>query len=185
MRKIITRDEKGTILVVAIMVLLALAGLALLSVRSTFYEIRSASNHNMARMSYFVADGGTGGMVAYAYNNPQSFVSLAYSGGMKVTAETLGIRSAMWDLSAGGSLGFAALGAPDAWTVVDSPTTLDFYPGSSVGEFCAEKHTWRTHGSLGTPVDSSLASTKENPQYGEKVVMTQWLIGPIDCVGGN
>ena len=178
-------NERGTILVVAIMVLLALAGIALLSVRSTFYEVRSASNHNLSRMGYHVADGGTGGMVAFAYENPQSFVSLAYTGGMKVTAETLGIREAMWDLQAGGSLGFAALGAPDSWTIVDSPATLDFYPGSSVGEFCAEKHTWRTYGSIGTLPDPNQLANQENPQYGEKVVMTQWLLGPIDCVGGN
>ena len=98
-----TTNERGTILVVAIMVLLALAGIALLSVRSTFYEVRSASNHNLSRMGYHVADGGTGGMVAFAYENPQSFVSLAYTGGMKVTAETLGIREAMWDLQARGA----------------------------------------------------------------------------------
>lgn len=178
-------NERGTILIVAIMVLLALSGLALLSVRSTFFEIRSASNHNMARMSYHIAEGGTGGMVAYAYENPQSFLSLAYTGGMKVDAETLGIRASLWDTEAGGSLGFALLGAPNAWTLVDTPATLDFYPGSSVGEFCSEKHTWRTYGSLGTPPTIAQAANQEHPQYGEKIVMTQWLIGPIDCVGGN
>lgn len=179
------RKETGTILVVAIMVLLALSGIALLSVRGAFHEIRSAANHNMARMSYHVADGGTSGMVAYAYENPQSFISLGYSGGMKVTADSLGIRNAMWDLAPGGSLGFSALGAPDSWTVLDAPATLDFYPGSSVGEFCAEKHTWRTHGSLGTKLTPDQYANQEHPQYGEKVVMTRWIVGPIDCVGGN
>ena len=44
------RKENGTILVVAIMVLLALSGIALLVSRH-LHEIRSAANHNMARMS--------------------------------------------------------------------------------------------------------------------------------------
>ncbi len=179
------RNQRGTIIIVAIMVLLALAGLALLSVRASFFEIRTASNHNMARMSYYITEGGASSTVAFAYNSPSSFLSVAYGCGMTLDVEDMGLKDALWDLDPGGSLGFAALGAPDSWTTVANPTTLDFYPGNSVGEFCAEKHLWRTHGSLGTKLTPEQTANQDHPQYGEKVILTRWLIGPIDCVGGN
>jgi hypothetical protein len=181
-------SERGGIIIVALMVLLALSGIALLGVRTTYHEIRSAGNHSFDRMGYQITDGAVATTVTYATSSPSAFLGVAYSNGMTFQASHLGdIYGNLWDLSPGGSLGFAGnnLGTPDFWTNVDQPITLNFYPGSSVGEFCAEKHTWRTHGTIGNSSALDQASQLDRPPFGEKVILTRWMVGPLDCAGGN
>ena len=181
-------NQRGGIIIVALMVLLALSGIALMGIRTTHQEIRSAGNHSFDRMGYQITDGGASTTVSYATSNPSAFLGVAYSNGMTFKATHLGdVYNNLWDLSAGGSLGFAGtnLGSPDFWTVIDQPVTLNFYPGSSVGEFCAEKHTWRTHGTIGDTTATGQESQLDRPNFGEKVILTRWMVGPLDCAGGN
>jgi len=168
-------------------VLLAMAGLSLVGVRSAFHEIRSSGNHSLARMSYNIAESGANATLAIASNNPMGFMNIAAGSGQMVTMEQLGIQELVWDLNPGGSLGFgaAALGTPNVWTEVDPPIPLEFYPGSSAGEFCAQKLTWHTHAVLGNAVAGDPLAALDRPLHGEKVILSRWIMGPLDCAGGN
>jgi len=181
------QNERGGIIIVALLVLLAMAGLALVGVRSTFHEVRSSGNHNLARMSYNIAEAGANATLAIASSNPMGFMNIAAGSAQKVTIGQLGVQELVWDLDPGGSLGFAsaALGTPNVWTELDPPVPLEFYPGSSAGEFCAQKLTWRTHAILGDSVANDPLSALDRPMHGEKVILSRWIMGPLDCAGGN
>ena len=180
-------NERGGIIIVALLVLLAMAGLSLIGVRSAFHEIRSSGNHNLARMSYNVAESGANATLAIASSNPMGFMNIAAGSGQKVTIGQLGIQELVWDLNPGGSLGYAAasLGTPNVWTELDPPIPLEFYPGSSAGEFCAQKLTWHTHAVLGESAAGDPLAALERPMHGEKVILSRWIMGPLDCAGGN
>ena len=140
------------------------------------------------------ADGGACCTIGTAASDPQSFVALGFASNMTVTAVSLGLQDSAWDTAPGGSFGFhsAALGTPLSWTNLEAPVGLNFFPGSSAGEFCSEKHTWRTHGGFGdttaypsTTLTTGTEVSAEPVVRGEKVIMTRWIVGPIDCSGGN
>lgn len=184
-------QPRGTVILVALTVLLVLAGLAVVGVRLAANEVRAAQNHRMGRLVTSVADAGSQIAVGYAAGDPIGFAALVDS---KVFANSwvslpdlIDVQPYAWDAAEGGSLGWLgpALGTPDI-RVSSDPSLfrqLSSFPGSAAGQFCSRVQVWRVGGIVGATPIEELSGMEEAPQFGSREFLVTAQIGPFPCGG--
>ena len=183
----VSHSSRGIALVLALMVLLSLAGLGVVAVRASFEGVRLTSNFRMDRTAYRVARTSTHSVVSRAARDPLGFTSLGFAKGNQLTMDDLSdIKTRVWDKGSKGSLAVkgatASKWAPWFRVVMQTPKQLPFFPGSSVGDFCAQKHLWRIYGRIGSK-PSAHEGVDFSPRWGEKAFLVHAYVGPINCKG--
>lgn len=186
----VRRSDRGVVLIVAMLMLLALAGVALVGVRYSFNEVSAASNQIDAHMATDITDYGSAGTLARVAAEP---IAMTAAMGAKAAVangiprlymgDVASSMDDLWDTEIGGSFGMRNPDevAPNFWTDLVDVRRISSSGGNSVDQFCTDRHSWMTFGEMGenTTVDgapSPLAGV------GAKQILIRLDIGPINCV---
>ena len=177
-------DERGAILVTAMLVLLVLGAIAVIAVRSTVQEVAAAGNYKMARQGLAVAETGSMLTMTSASGNAVDFMKTAN----KCEVWMSQIGQAAFDNQAWGSFGL------DTW-VLNGAKGPNFMtkmvpeagdtpaPGSSGERYCMRVFSWYTSGWVGGSLEGTDTMTER--RMGRKRVLARVMVGPVDCAEGG
>ncbi|GMV40825.1 MAG: hypothetical protein AMXMBFR64_25410 [Myxococcales bacterium] len=177
-------DERGAVLVTAMLILLVLGAIAVVAVRSTVEEIASAGNYKMARQGLAVAETGSMLTMTAASGNAVDFMKTANQ--CEVWANQLGQNA--FDSKAWGSFGLdqwvvAGGKGPDFVTKMVPEAGDTPAPGSSGERYCMRVFSWYTSGWVGGSLGETDAMTER--RMGRKRILARVMVGPVDCSEGG
>ncbi|MBM4388182.1 MAG: hypothetical protein FJ088_10620 [Deltaproteobacteria bacterium] len=171
-------NEKGTVLIVGLLVLLVLAAIAIVSVNRVATEMASSGNFRISKMSGFITEGGLEGTMAMAAENPVGFNAFVFANGFQVSQAD--ISPIFWDTGDDGSFGkeVGNISGVNFVTTLSQPITTNRVPGYSVGSFCYNKFNMFTDGFYGTDTAVNPDDVLRNSQ---KRYSSSMYVGPVLC----
>jgi len=141
-------------MLIAMLVILSLAGIGLLAVHQASYELQGAGNQRVAKQGYFLGEAGLAAPVAMAARDQNVFLSFLQTNSFivrmsDVSADFFGFQHDTEDL---GAFGPEFKTSNDAFwvTYFSDPVDTKRIPGFSVEGFCYRKYTMTADGLLGT-----------------------------------
>ena len=179
-------NERGAVMVTAMLVLLVLTAIAVVAIRATYTEIASSGNYRLARQGLAVTESGSLATLSAASENAVDFMKAAK--GCKVDMSQL--AQGVFDSTKFGSFG------ADTWVVsgvkpANFETTMVLEPGempapgSSGDRYCMKIYSWYTTGWLGGSLED-VGGTMTETRMGSKRILARVMVGPTDCSdGGN
>lgn len=181
------RSDRGAIVIVALMVLFALAGLALVGVRIAQQEIRASANYRLDELGVSISDASSQALLAQGVNNKNALLTVATAaavggGGLGSNAFP-GLTDSLWDLATDGtgSLGLMAtsLGAPNFSSTLLRSDAIPPPAGFSIDSgqvFCVM--TMDIDGTMAPTLDDGMTAKTSTPQYGGRTVKLRAAVGP-------
>jgi hypothetical protein len=175
-----TVTQKGSVLLVAMLVVVVLSGLALVLVHNVQMEWSNLGAHRMAKQGYYVTEAGLTGPIAQAAKDQDAF--LGFLQGSHFTVGPEAISQQFFDHSPGGSFGLSlpAGGAGFFQTYFTDPVDTQQIPGYSLGGFCFRRYTVVSDGFLGKG-----AVDPENPESvlhtSQSRFVSHLYLGPFQC----
>lgn len=174
------RREQGTVLLLAILVLVVLAAVAMIVVQQVTMEIRNAGTFRVSKQGYYVTEAGLTGPLAQASKDQNIFLGFLNTNGFTVSNND--ISPNFFDFDTWGSFGpeFAQAGAGGFVTRFSDPADTRRIPGYSTVGFCYRKYTVTADGFLGAgAVDGD---TPDSVQHmAEARFVSQVYLGPFQC----
>jgi len=151
------RSERGSVLILALLVILSLAALAVLAVHQVNYELHGAGNQRIAKQGYFLGEAGLAAPLAQAASDQGAFLSVLQTNSFVVHMSDIlpggQFYSKGVDTSEGlkGAFGPEFTSAADAYwvTYFSDPVDTKRIPGFSTAGFCYRKYTMTADGLLG------------------------------------
>ena len=180
------RGERGSVMVIALMVILSLAALGLLAVHQVNYELHGAGNQRIAKQGYFLAEAGLAAPLAQAAMDQSGFLAALQTNSFVVrmneihaqfyskgdeTSETLK-----------GAFGPEFSETGDAYwvTYFSDPVDTKRIPGFSTAGFCYRKYTMTADGVLGRgTVDPD--DPKSVVHTAQRRFVSHVYLGPFQC----
>ncbi|MFH1531606.1 MAG: hypothetical protein ABIK09_12835 [Pseudomonadota bacterium] len=180
------RRERGSVLIIALLVILSLAALAVLAVHQVNYELHGAGNQRIAKQGYFLGEAGLAGPLAQAARDQSGFLSVLQSNSFVVRMSDVDgqFYTRGHDTSDGlqGAFGPEFTSAADAYwvTYFSDPVDTKRIPGFSTAGFCYRKYTMTADGLLGlSDVDpDDPASVVHTAQ---RRFVSHVYLGPFQC----
>ncbi|MBM4353097.1 MAG: hypothetical protein FJ109_04765 [Deltaproteobacteria bacterium] len=180
-----SRKEDGTVLLLAILVLVVLAAIAMIVVQQVTMEIRNAGTYRIAKQGYYVTEAGLTGPLAQASQNQNVFLGFLNTNDFTVTNDA--ISPSFFDFDTWGSFG-PEFSTPDSGgfiTRFSDPADTRRIPGYSTVGFCYRKYTVTADGCLGkgclkgTGIDVDQPDTVQH--RAEARFVSQVYLGPFQC----
>jgi len=175
-----TSGQKGSVLLVAMLVVVVLSGMALVLVHNVQMEWSNLGAHRVAKQGYYVTEAGLTGPIALAAKDQDSF--LGFLQGSSFTVGPEAISPGFFDSAAGGSFGMAlpSGGAGFFQTYFTDPVDTQQIPGYSLGGFCFRRYTVVSDGFLGNGIVDP-----ENPESvlhtSQSRFVSHLYLGPFQC----
>jgi len=184
MRKSLQK-ERGSLLVAAMVLILVLAGLALIGVRNVLVEHMQVGNFRAGEQALKVTDSGMTSAIALAASKGDAFPSFVqannYHVGMSDTAK------AYFDTSTSGSFGreFANIGGVNFVTTFSAPSDTNRVPGYPVSDqFIWKKYRMTTDGYYGNQlVDPNVVD--DTLRNSSRRYISYCYVGPFVVAGGG
>ena len=200
MRRLVSHDSarRGSIVIVALMLLLALTSVAMVAVHLTSTELGAAGNTRRGVSTFRVTEAGAYAALAYAHSlGPDAFIqdleATKNAEGKSVwTPEHIVSGVDFFDMSSRGSFGYEgyllqldALGEkPADFEVIVTPTgmrqPLVGYSATGPGARCRFKYRFEATGNVG----DQIGSEPQDAAYTVwQKITTETYIGPLPCEG--
>ena len=150
--------ERGSALLIALMVILSLAALGMLAVYQANYELHAAGNQRIAKQGYFLAEAGLAAPVAAAAMDQNVFLSFLQTNSFVVRMNDIytDFYGFDHDLDTPPNVELGAFGPEFSdydnafWiTYFSDPMDTKRVPGFSMAGFCYRKYTMTADGLLG------------------------------------
>lgn len=161
-----TQHPRGSLLVIALMVILVLAGLGLIAVRNVMMEHSQVGNFRAGEQALNVTDAGLASVMALAVSRGDAFPAF-----VQANSNTLNMTDAatqFFDVTKDGSFGreFVNIGGVNFQTVLTAPADTNRVPGYPVSDqYIWKKYKMTTTGFYGdqqikpSEVDSTLRNS--------------------------
>ena len=176
----VRRGERGSVLLLALLVLLVLSSIGLMVVQQVAGEAANVGAYRIAKQGYYVTEAGLAGPVAMAAKDQNSFFGSL--GGTDFMVRTSDINASFFDFDTWGSFGpeFAQQDAAQFVTYFSDPIDTRRVPGFSTGGFCYRKYTATSDGFLGTAnIDSEEPDSLRHTAQARFV--SHLFLGPFPC----
>jgi hypothetical protein len=186
------QNDRGTLLIVAMLVILVLAGLALIGVRNVILESRQVGNFRASEQSLHVTESGQASVMAIAVEKGDSFPVFIQANNFKLSMTD--IADPFFDTNPKGSFGMEYVNLGDGTNVnfvtqFTQPVDTNRVPGYPISEqFIWKKYRISTSGYFGDQqisteggkqtVDDTLRNS--NRQY-----VSYTFVGPYIIGGGG
>ncbi len=150
-----SKNQRGSVLLIALLVILSLAALGMLAVHQVNYELHAAGNQRIAKQGYFLGEAGLAAPVAQAAKDQNVFLSFLQTNSFIVRMNDINTDFYGLDHLEQGDLGaFGPEFHDDTdtfWiTYFSDPVDTKRVPGFSMAGFCYRKYTMTADGLLGT-----------------------------------
>lgn len=179
--KRVAGDEKGSIVLVAMLLFMALISTGLLTMRHTQFETAYTGSLRLSKVTLNVAEAGLLAALAKAAQDPEGFVAFlqAQNPLPPYRVSMADISTTFFDTSLNGSFGQSvpATGYVNWLTELSDPVDTNRMPGFSLAGFCFKRFRWRTQAEYG-PFSGTVPSTFVSSQ---KVLTTYAFVGPLTC----
>ena len=182
-RRAASHAPRGTLLVVALMIILVLAGIALIGVRNVSMELKTVGNFRAGEQASRVTEGGMLAVIALAVSKGDAFPQFVQAA--NYTIRMTDVSDAFFDVAAGGSFGyeFTNVGGVDFVTTLSSPIDTNRIPGYPVSDsFVWKKYRMETAGYYGNRTVTSPDDTLRNSL---RRVVGFTYVGPYSVGGGG
>ncbi len=181
------RGEQGTVMVIALMVILSLAALGILAVHQVNYELHGAGNQRVAKQGYFLGEAGLAAPLAQAAKDQSVFLSFLQTNSFVVRMSDILPGGSFYtqgkDTSnLNGAFGPEFTGGADAYwvTYFSDPVDTKRIPGFSTAGFCYRKYTMTADGLLGTS-DVSTDDPISVVHAPQRRFVSHVYQGPVQC----
>lgn len=174
----VRRNERGSVLLLALLVLLVLSSIGLMVVQQVTGEAANVGAYRVAKQGYYVTEAGLAGPVALAAKDQTAFFGSL--GASDFTVRTSDISPNFFDFGTWGSFGpeFAKQDAAQFVTYFSDPIDTRRVPGFSTGGFCYRKYTATADGFLGTVDIDEPESLRHTAQAR---FVSHLFLGPFPC----
>lgn len=172
--------EEGSILLIAMLVIVVLAGISLVAVHQVHSELENLGSFRMAKQSYYVTEAGLTGPIAMAAKDQEAFIGDLQTTSFVVTPSN--ISSSFFDTSSWGSFGPSLASGESAFfqTYFTDPVDTQRIPGYSMGGFCYRRYTVVSDGFLGAgfvdPEDPESVLHTSSSRF-----VSHLYLGPFQC----
>lgn len=177
------RRERGSLLVIAMMIIIVLAGLGLVAVRSVMLEHHQVGNFRASEQALHITEAGIDSVVALAVSRGDAFPVFVLANQNKVRMTDA--SDTFFDATPDGSFGrdFAGVGGADFVTELTLPADTNRVPGFPVSEqFIWKKYKMTTTGMYG---DQQEAETDSVLRNAAKRIVSYSFVGPYVVNGGG
>ena len=180
------RREQGSVLIIALMVILSLAALGMLAVHQVHYELLGAGNQRVAKQGYFLGESGLAAPLAQAAKDQGVFLSVLQTNSFVVRMSDVDgqffTRGSQTSDKLKGAFGPEFTSAADAYwvTYFSDPVDTKRIPGFSTAGFCYRKYTMTADGLLGLS-DVDTDDPKSVVHTAQRRFVSHVYLGPFQC----
>lgn len=150
---LLSNNERGSALLIALLVILSLAALGMLAVHQVNYELHAAGNQRVAKQGYFLGEAGLAAPVAQAAKDQNVFLSFLQTNSFIVRMNDINGDFYGFEHDTGELGAFGPEFDDDTeafWiTYFSDPVDTKRIPGFSMAGFCYRKYTMTADGLLG------------------------------------
>lgn len=176
-------NDRGSLLMISMMIVLVLAGLGIIGARNVMLEVRQVGNFRAGEQSLRVSESGIEASVALAVSRGDAFPTYVAANQNKLTMKD--VSANFYDGAKYGSFGIEAVPAVNFVTQMSLPADTNRVPGYPVSEsFVWKRYRFTTSGFFGSEqgVASSASDTLRNAS---RVYASDSFIGPYIVGGGG
>lgn len=176
--------RRGSLLIVSLMVILVMAGLALVGARGVMMELSQVGNFRAGEQSLRITESGMEATVAMAIEKGDAFPLFMQQNENKLALKD--VSEAFYDVSSKGSFGreYSALGGVNFVSVMTLPQDTNRVPGYPVNEaFVWKKYQISTYGYYGTA--DSTATPADVVRNSSRQYVSHSFVGPYIVGGGG
>jgi len=180
------QGERGSVLIISLMVILSLAALGLLAVHQVHYELHNAGNRRVAGQGYYLAEAGLAAPVAQATADQNVFLSFLQTNSFIVRMSDIDTqfytRGQEQSDILKGAFGPEFTDTADAYwvTYFSDPVDTKRIPGFSTAGFCYRKYTMTADGLLGLK-DVSADDPESVVHSAQQRFVSHIYLGPFQC----
>ncbi len=185
MRRPAVNARKGSLLIVALMVVLVMAGLAAVGARGVMMELSQVGNFRTAEQSARVTESGMEGTIAVAIEKGDAFP--AYLQETQYQLAPKDVSQSFYDMTTAGSFGREAAVLKDVTFVTKASLPMDTnrVPGYPVNDqFVWKRFQIQTYGYYGS-ADSGAATTADILRNSSRQYVSLSYVGPYIVGGGG
>lgn len=183
MKKRVRGMARGSLLLVGMLVILVLAGLAIIAARNVMLEFKVVGNFRAGEVSKHIAEDGLMGTLSIALTNPEGFRAYLLKNQKKIAPAD--VATSFFDTSSNGSFGrdYAGVGGATFVVTVSDPADTNRVPGYPVMEgFIWKRYKMVAAGYYGDQVTKNADDVLRNSS---RQYITYSFVGPIPFEGGG
>lgn len=178
-------NDRGVVLILAMLMVLVLAGLAMGAVAGVSGLMSRTGGSRVAAQAGNVTTSGTEGTMAFAAQNPSAYIQFVTAQGGRISMGD--VAANYFDLAQDGTGSFGRDVTPltlATWGArMTGALTTHRAPGFGLGEYCFRKYVARVDGAYRNDVDPAnrqafLLNLDRNAQAG---ALAELFVGPISC----
>lgn len=176
-------NDRGSLLLVGMMIILVLAGIAIIGARNVIMEFSQVGNYRTGEQALRVTEAGLDGTFAMAVTKGDAFPEYVEANSNKLTMAD--VSQGFYDTTAYGSFGpdFQNVGGVNWVTVMSLPVDTNRVPGYPVNEnFIWKKYRFVTSGAYGDEVVTNPDDTLRNAS---RQFVSYGFVGPFIVGGAN
>jgi hypothetical protein len=169
--------DRGAVLVIALLLMLALTGIGLAAMTSAANDLDLTGSARVSAVARAIASAGAEGTMAFAGMNPSGFTQfLSAQGGVVQMGD---LSAGFFDTSATGNGSFGREAMAGQWTTrAESVLTTHRAPGFQLGEYCFRRYITSTDG---TYRQEGVTEAMGRDRNALARAMTALFVGPVDC----
>jgi hypothetical protein len=177
------RNDRGAILIIALLLLLALTSIGLVAMQAASNDLNLTGNARVAQVARNIAMSGAEGTMAFAGMNPSGFNQfVATNANIQMTS----LSDAFFDTTATDGTGsFGREGAAMSTALWQSrmlaALTTHRAPGFQMGEFCFRRYITQTDGLYSSDPLGAAATALTVERNAQARAMTAMFVGPVAC----
>lgn len=175
--------QDGSILLLAMLVLLVMTATGLMVVHNVTGEIANVGAYRVMKQGYYLTEAGLAGPIAQAASDQNLFMGFLQGNSFQVRPAD--IHPEFYELSTWGSFGpeFSTQDSAQFVTYFSAPVDTHRVPGFSVGGFCYRKYTVTADGFLGSATQTE--PDPDDPDSLQHTAMARFVsqvyLGPFQC----
>lgn len=174
------RGERGSAMVIGVLVTFVMAGVAMVVVANTVLEIGNAGTARITRQVYYLAEAGLTGPIARAAENQDRFLGFVQGNGYTISMDD--VSADFFDLSPWGSFGpeFSSKESATFRTYFSDPVDTQRIPGYSASGYCYRRYTVTSVAQLGQERDA-FSSPEAVLHAAQARFISHVYFGPFPC----
>jgi hypothetical protein len=173
--------ERGSVLLLALLVLLVLSSIGLMVVQQVTGEAANVGAYRISKQGFYVTEAGLAGPIARAAEDQSVFLSAMQNNSF--TIKSTDVHNNFFDFNTWGSFGpeFAQQDAASFVTYFSDPVDTERIPGFSTGGFCYRRYTVTSDGYLGTDGSTNVADPETLRHTAMARFVSHVYLGPLPC----
>ncbi|MFT5432782.1 MAG: hypothetical protein ACI9OJ_003485 [Myxococcota bacterium] len=182
-RRRLRNNERGSLLLISMMVIMVLAGLGIIGARNTMLELRQVGNFRAAEQALRASESGIEASMALAVTRGDAFPAYVAANGNKLTKND--VSTDFYDGASLGSFGLEKVASVNFVTQMSLPADTNRVPGYPVSEsFIWKRYRFVTSGFFGSEagVAATAADTLRN---GSRTYASDAFVGPYIVGSGG